>query len=219
MDSNLLLLFPCIFQEGIFCKTLFKDPKCHSCFWVLQPPPCSMPPRYFREMLLEVKQFIWTLWCSIVSVVSEHLPFQLRKLWVIYLLVQREPKHSLSYVHPSVQISSFYIGKTLTIGRSSGKRLTTQAEYVCWKPAVEIQWCHLSPLTCMWLRSSGAWICPFHPSWHWCLGPVVLLFGEEVILCSLGGWGCITQSKRLNSCSTSFYYWELSGRGRKGLCG
>lgn len=67
--------------------------------------------------------------CSIVSVVSLNLPFHLRKLRVIYLLVQRGRKHSCPQVHQSVQMSSSYFGKSLGTSHAGGESLTTHIEF------------------------------------------------------------------------------------------
>lgn len=163
--------------------------------------------------------FIWTLGCSIVSVVSLNLPFHLRKLWVIYLLVRRGQKHSSSQAHQSVQIYSSCIGKNLASSHTGGKRLTTHVElcvYVSLKPAMEIQWCHLSPLTCVWLRTPEVWIRPFHPPPHWCLRPVVLLFGEELTVLWVDG-GAEPKVYFQTLVNTCFYYWKISRWRRNGL--
>lgn len=60
--------------------------------------------------------------------VSLNLPFHLRKLRVIYLLVQRGRKHSCCQVHQSVQMSSSYFGKSLATSHAGGESLTTHIE-------------------------------------------------------------------------------------------
>lgn len=82
-----------------------------------------------------------------------NLPFQFRKLWVIYLLVQRRQRQSISRFI-TAEIYSSYIGENLATIQKVAKRLNTHIKYVLLKAAVKIQWYHfLPPLICIWLRS------------------------------------------------------------------